>query len=493
MINKDFKHLSRKDTLFSKKRKSKKTLLMSVLGSIALVSAYAYFKDDNQGNTSEEQILAFAANIDDSNGELSLASSDKKSAELAATGSQNLELQVSLANQSTAVVEAIPAEPVKLEPITQWHSIEVKKGDTLAKIFQQQGYSATDLHYMMKSGDDIKVLKSIRPGHTIEFAQTEGKEGFESLRYPFSLSETLVINKDAAKTFSSEIEQKEITFEQRFATATINSSFYNAGIEAGLPDGVIMELAGVFEYDIDFALEIRQGDSFSVLYQEKFIDGEKVGYGDILSAEFINRGDQYAAVQYTDLKERTAYYTPDGKALRKSFLRAPLKFNYVSSNFNPRRFHPIQKRVKPHRGVDYRAATGTPVRASGDGRVVRSTYDKYNGHHVFVQHGNNITTKYLHFSKRRVKKGERVKQGQVIGYVGSTGMSEAPHLHYEFLVNGVHRNPRTVKLPHAAPVAKKELNRFKEQTKSLIAQLEYKRVEHFARLNTNPENTKLEQ
>ncbi len=480
MINKDFKNLNRKKSIFSEKKRSKKPLAMMVLGAVTMVSAYAYFKSPSESNAIEVEALALMPTTDSTS--LELALSDKSEPSLK---------QLTKSSELPLAVPAIIEEEVT--PTTSWNSVKVKKGDTLAKIFQNQNYSASDLHYLMKSGDEIKVLKNIRPGHTIEFAKTEGKEGFESLRYPYSLSETLVINKVANKSFDTDIEQKEITYQQRFATATINSSFYNAGIDAGLPDGVIMELAGVFEYDIDFALEIRKNDSFAVLYQEKFIDGKKVGYGDILSAEFINQGDQYAAVQYTDVKNRTAYYTPEGKALRKSFLRAPLKFNYVSSNFNPKRFHPIQKRVKPHRGVDYRAATGTPVRASGDGRVVRSTYDKYNGHHVFVQHGNNIVTKYLHFSKRRVKKGERVKQGQIIGYVGNTGMSQASHLHYEFVVNGVHRNPRTVKLPHAAPVAKKELTRFKEQTKELISQLEFQRVEHFARLNINPESTKLKQ
>lgn len=495
MINKDFKHLNRKKSIFSEKKRSKKPLVLSVFASIALVSAFAYFKEAPSNESQEPETLAIAQ-LEDSNPEnLDSQTNDELVLNLENEASSEIQVAANTESQSPVVNNATVAPEVveAAIPQTQWNTVEVKKGDTLAKIFNRHGYSASDLHYLMRSGDDIKILKKIRPGHTIEFAKTDGIEGFEALRYPFSISETLVVRKEANKQFNSEVEQKEISYKQRFATATIESSFYNAGVAAGLPDGVIMELAGVFEYDIDFALEIRKGDSFSVLYQEKFIDGEKMGYGDILSAEFSNQGDQYAAVQYTDLKERTAYYTPEGKALRKSFLRAPLKFNYVSSNFNPRRFHPIQKRYKPHRGVDYRAATGTPVRSSGDGRVIRSTYDKYNGHHVFVQHGNNIVTKYLHFSKRRVKKGERVKQGQVIGYVGSTGMSQAPHLHYEFVVNGVHRNPRTVKLPHAAPVAKKELARFKEQTKDLISQLETKRIEHFARLNSNPETTKLKQ
>ncbi|NNJ71625.1 MAG: peptidoglycan DD-metalloendopeptidase family protein, partial [Enterobacterales bacterium] len=164
--------------------------------------------------------------------------------------------------------------------------------------------------------------------------------------------------------------------------------------------------------------------------------------------------------------------TPDGLSMRKAFLRAPLDFKYISSSFNPKRFHPILRRVKAHRGVDYRAPTGTPVKSAGDGKVIASAYNKYNGHYVFIQHGQKYVTKYLHFSKRAVRKGQRVKQGQTIGYVGSTGQSQAPHLHYEFLVNGVHRNPRTVNLPDAEPVAKKERKEFFASTSNIINQLD---------------------
>ena len=158
-------------------------------------------------------------------------------------------------------------------------------------------------------------------------------------------------------------------------------------------------------------------------------------------------------------------------AFKKPFLRAPLSFKYISSNFKPRRFHPIQKRWKSHNGTDYAAKKGTPVRAAGNGRVTHSTYNKFNGNYVFIQHGDGIVTKYLHFSKRAVKKGQRVKQGQVIGYVGSTGMSQAPHLHYEFLVNGTHRNPRTVKLPEAKPISKKYRDAFASIAEQRIREL----------------------
>jgi len=157
--------------------------------------------------------------------------------------------------------------------------------------------------------------------------------------------------------------------------------------------------------------------------------------------------------------------------MRKAFLRAPLDFSYVSSSFNPKRFHPVLKRVKAHRGIDYAAPIGTPVKAAGDGKVIRSGYDKYNGHHVFIQHGQKYVTKYLHFSKRRVRTGQRVKQGQIIGNLGRSGMVTGAHLHYEFLVNGVHRNPKTVKLPDAAPVKKSERDRFFRLSSPLLEQL----------------------
>lgn len=488
MINRDYKGFQKSKPLFSRKKTRRKGILLFSATFIALLAVTSYIKM-TPGEESEQQTTSQDTEIL----QLNLSSDEleiNQPVELTSAGEQSVgelsltEVALKASRENRSLVEETQEEvaPEPQEPQIKWETLTVESGDSLAKIFKRKGYSASDLHYMMQSDEQIEILKKIRPGHTLEFASNDDNS-FLGLRYPYSVSETLQVTKLADKEFDVAIDEKEIEFKTRFATATITSSFYMAGKDAGLPDGVIMELAGVFEYDIDFALEIRKDDSFSVLYEEKYVDGEKVGYGNILSAEFTNQGDNFAAVRYTDLNDRTAYYTPEGKALRKSFLRAPLQFNYVSSNFNPNRFHPIQKRVKPHRGVDYRAPIGTPVRAAGDGRVTHSAYNKYNGNYVFIKHGNNITTKYLHFSKRAVKPGERVKQGQIIGYVGSTGMSQAPHLHYEFVVNGVHRNPRTVKLPHAAPVPREEMERFREQSKPLLAQLETERTTYFARLN----------
>jgi murein DD-endopeptidase MepM/ murein hydrolase activator NlpD len=233
---------------------------------------------------------------------------------------------------------------------------------------------------------------------------------------------------------------------------------------------MVMNLANLFGWDIDFVLDIREGDRFYLVYEKIYRDGNFLRDGEILGASFFNQGEKFQAIRF-DIDGRVQYFSPDGQNMRKAFLRAPLNFSYVSSNFNPKRYHPILKRVKAHNGIDYKAPKGTPVYTSGDGKVIRSAYSKYNGHHVFVQHANSIVTKYLHFTKRAVNQGQRVKQGQVIGYVGSTGLAQAPHLHYEFLLNGVHRNPRTVSLPIADPLGESQLVEFRQKSAPVLSQL----------------------
>lgn len=331
---------------------------------------------------------------------------------------------------------------------------KVKSGDTLAQIFSAFKLSPQTTYKVSRAGEHANKLLKIRPGDLL-YLHIDDAGQLVSLQYPISKTETLLINaKDNA--YESSIDTKQIETTLQFAQGEINSSFWNAGTEAGLSDNQIMELAGIFGWDIDFAQEIRAGDSFNMVFEALYIDGEFIGYGNIVSAEFINQGELFTAVRYTDGR----YYTPDGKSMRKSFLRAPINFKYVSSSFNPRRFHPVQKRYKAHRGVDYVARVGTPVLAAGDGKVIKAAYDKYNGHHVFVQHGERYTTKYLHFTKRAVRKGDTVKQGQTLGYLGSSGMVTGAHLHYEFLVDGVHRNPRTVTLPKALPIEVSEKDKF---------------------------------
>jgi murein DD-endopeptidase MepM/ murein hydrolase activator NlpD len=235
-----------------------------------------------------------------------------------------------------------------------------------------------------------------------------------------------------------------------------------------------MELSYVFQWDISFALDLRQGDSYSLLFEESYLEGVKVRDGKILSAQFNNMGQTYTAVLYTAEDGTSSYYAADGKNLRKAFLRDPVHFSRVSSSFNLKRLHPIHKRVMPHRGIDYAARQGTPIVAAGDGKVSIARQNSSSGKYLVIQHGEQYQTKYLHLYKfgKGIRAGKRVRQGEVIGYVGSTGWATAPHLHYEFLVDGVHRNPRTVSLPQANPIKSSEKQRFVEQTASYIRRLE---------------------
>jgi murein DD-endopeptidase MepM/ murein hydrolase activator NlpD len=362
----------------------------------------------------------------------------------------------------------VPAEPAPQAAPETWDRVVVKPGQSLDAIFRAQGFSAAVLHEILALNDETRSLKKIRPGD--EFAFQRAADGsLERMRYTIDEARYLMIH-NHAEAPAAWVEQRAMTTELFEAQGTIESSLFLAGKAAGLSDAMVMKLANIFGWDIDFVLDIRNGDRFVMLYEKVYRDGEYLRDGDVLAATFVNQGDRYQAIRF-EADNGRQYYAPDGRHMRKAFLRAPLNFSYISSNFNPRRFHPILKRIKAHNGIDYRAPTGTPVYAAGDGRVTDSAYSQYNGNYVFIQHANSIVTKYLHFSRRAVKRGERVRQGQVIGYVGATGLAQAPHLHYEFVVNGAHRNPRTVSLPAVEPLEGEHLTAFRQHAAPYLTQL----------------------
>ena len=350
-----------------------------------------------------------------------------------------------------------------------WQETTIASGDNLTTVFKRLGLNASDVYTVANARNEQKSLQRLRPGEHIAIClNDEGK--LDQVKYTrSSLEHYLYERSENGFEGTKIILQPDLIPTHK--TAIINNSLSLDANKAGLSQAKIMELASIFGWDIDFALDIRKGDEFSVLYDEKFLNGEKVGSGDILAATFANQGTTFSAVRFIEQDGSINYYTPDGKPMRKAFLRAPLDFTRISSNFSLRRKHPVHKRIKAHRGVDYAASRGTPVYAAGDGKVIASGYSKANGNYVFIQHGGKYITKYLHLNKRLTRKGKHVSQGKTIGTVGSTGYATGPHLHYEFLVNGVHRNPRTVKLPDAKTIAKGQRDEFFAQTTPLLNQL----------------------
>ena len=346
----------------------------------------------------------------------------------------------------------------------------VKNGDNLANIFKRAGFSAQTLYKLVNTNAETRKLTKIHPGETLSFATA--KDGsLAQLRYVISKTDTLYVTLNDEGQYDTSIDSKEIETLSKTAGGEISSSFWTSAIAAGLSERQIMNFADIFGWDVDFANDIRKGDEFGLIYESHFVDGEFIGTGKIIAAEFINQGERYTAIRHTDGN----FYTPEGRSMKKAFLRAPVNSKYISSSFNPRRLHPVTGQVKAHRGIDYAARTGTPVVSSGNGKVIKAGYSKYNGNYVFISHGTQYVTKYLHLNKRLVRTGQKIKQGEKIGTVGSTGRVTGAHLHYEFLVNGVHRNPKTVKLPKSEPLPRSELAKFKPIADNFIAQLERNR------------------
>ena len=374
----------------------------------------------------------------------------------------------------TPLVEAAPAaqadEP--LSPGPDSVEVTVQRNDTLDRIFRSAGIDAATIAELRNLPDARRALDLLRPGDIIRLEHIDGV--LQRLNRQISATLTLSISREEQGYAINYIEnplEKEVVGRR----ASIESSVFEAGKRAGISGAVIMTLANeIFGWDIDVALDIRRGDEFSVLYEQEFQDGEYVGDGRVLAAEFMNQGKRHRAVWFESADgEVRGYFTPEGEGMRKAFLRAPLEFTRVSSVFNPKRRHPISGKVRAHKGIDYAARTGTPILAAGDGRVQFAGRKGGYGNAVILDHGRGITTLYAHMSRfsKAGRSGRRVKQGDVIGYVGSTGASTGPHLHYEYRVKGVHKNPATIPLPRTE-IPSGYLAEFRAQAETKLAQLE---------------------
>jgi murein DD-endopeptidase MepM/ murein hydrolase activator NlpD len=365
-----------------------------------------------------------------------------------------------------------PSTPVMVQHASVGSTIEVivSRNDTLDAIFRRMALDTADLAAIRQLPGIRQSLDFLKPGDAIKVTHADG--AIRELTRKVSETQTLtVVRKDEG--FAAKMIDNPVETRIRTATASIDSSLFQAAEAAAISDTVALKLANVFAWDIDFVLDIREGDRFTAVYEQIYQDGKYLRDGEVLAAEFVNAGKVYRAVRFVSDTGHAGYYSPDGAPMRKAFLRAPVEFTRVSSGFNPHRLHPILNLIRGHMGIDYAAPTGTPVHAAGDGRVAFAGRRGGYGNAIILAHSNSVSTLYGHMSRfaKLARVGTRVQQGDVIGYVGMTGLATGPHLHYEYLVNGVHKNPQTVQLVGAEPLRAAALAKFRDAVAPLLADL----------------------
>lgn len=383
-----------------------------------------------------------------------------------------LPLTESISTPPTASPDLIdPSLYSSIEPELKVVVHKIQRGESLSSIFTKLKFKQVDLYNIVNSKVNGKRFTSILPNKEL-IAHIDSDNELQQLTYKISIIDSVVATR-SENSFTTKITSLPIEKKISSIQTTIKTSLFLDGKKAGFSDKLIMQLAKIFGWDIDFALSLRKNDRITVVYEKLFVDGKQFGTGNILSAEFVNQGTPFTAVRFHDEHGNSGYYTPNGKSMRQAFLRTPVDFARISSHFNLKRKHPVLNKIRAHKGVDYAAKIGTSIKSTGDGKIIFRGKKRGYGRVIIVQHGKKYSTLYAHLSKfkKGQKTGSRIRQGQVIGYVGKSGLATGSHLHYEFLVNGVHRNPLTVKLPLSQPVKKSLLVKFKEQTQPWVAQL----------------------
>ncbi len=385
--------------------------------------------------------------------------------------------EIALPDASLSASQEIPTAPL-------WHMDQIRRDDTLATLLERlnvQNVAAID--FIRHAPEASSFPSQLRPGRTV-LAKTTADGELLELVYQLSADQALTIVQEAQ---GYRAEQGPVDLENRtlLKSAVIQNSLFGATDDAGIPDSVAMQLAEIFSSEIDFHLDLRKGDRFSVVYESSYHRGEAVQSGKVLAAEFINQGKRYQAILFPDAEGHPHYYTPEGKSLQKAFLRSPLEFSRISSGFSLARFHPVLQKWRAHKGVDYAAPIGTRIKATADGTVAFAGQQGGYGNVVMLQHASGMMTVYGHLYRFApgLRKGQKISQGTVIGQVGMSGVATGPHLHYEFRVNGQHRDPLKVALPTTVPLDRARLSQFLNESKPVIAQLDLLRATNTALLD----------
>ena len=375
----------------------------------------------------------------------------------------------SLPEEKIEITESFNEE---ISEVLSYRIHEVMDGENLSIIFEEFKVPLNTAYRIFRL-DKNNLLSKIKPGDEMKFTYLgEDITGIEIIKDSINSILIEITDKISIKKISKDVE-----LIQSFKSGVIKTSFYEAALEAKIPDSIIMDFAYIFGWDIDFIFDIREGDSFNVIYETPYSEGEKVKNGDIILAKFVNRGETYSANRFFLNENDKEFFDDNGNNLQKAFLRAPLDFAYISSHFNPNRMHPVLHTIRAHNGVDYAAKTGSPVRTTGNGTVHYAGRRNGCGNEIVIKHSNDYSTRYCHLNKFKsgIKKGTKVIQGETIGFVGSTGLATGPHLHYEFKIGNKHVDPVKLQLPSAEPISQNlrpDFDKILKDNKLLLSKLE---------------------
>ena len=399
-----------------------------------------------------------------------------------------------LSQQTLTIIQNEPTKKVvakkqeKKIKDNEWQTVNPRSGDSMAIIFRRIGLSAQNLHAVLNKNQHAKVLTSIKPGQKLQFLINKGK--LEKLVIPMNDIQSLTVYRQGS-LYKTQLDSKKTTTQNQYITGTVKGSIYTTAQRLNIPSKLVTQMIQVLNKQINLSNSIRAGDQFSIVYEAQYLKDKKVGTGDLLAVSYTNRGKTFQAIRHTNSHGEHEYYTPNGGSFKKAFSRYPIKFSHISSTFALSRYHPILHYKRAHKGIDLAAPIGTPIQATGDGVI--AVIDRHNGYGnmIKIKHDKKFSTVYGHMLRfqKGLSKGSRVKRGQVIGYVGQTGLATGPHCHYELHVNNQPRNPTTIGLPTAAPVPAREMASFKAKSRALFARL--KVIEKSAIASTGKKNNDL--
>ncbi|CAM2985122.1 peptidoglycan DD-metalloendopeptidase family protein [Legionella anisa] len=397
--------------------------------------------------------------------------------------------------QETAktVVENVvnTVKPVKkIVKDNEWQTIKPRSGDSMATIFKRLGLTAQNLHLVMQKNPYAKALTAIKPSQELKFLISKNK--LEKLVIPINTIQTLTVYRDGA-VYKTKVDSKKVKTQERYITGVVKGSLYTTAQHLGIPRKLIQQMVMILRKEIDFSRSVRSGDRFSIAYDTLYVEDKMVGIGDVVAVSYTSQGKTAQAIRHISRNGARDYYTPKGESFKKAFSRYPIKFSHISSTFSNSRYHPILHYKRAHKGIDLAAPIGTPIQSVGDGTIANIGRHNGYGNMIEIKHDKTYSTLYGHMLRfaKGLSKGSRIKRGQVIGYVGQTGLATGPHCHYELHVHNQPRNPTTTYLPTASPVPAREMAQFKAKVRNVFARLKSLEKTGFAAKDKSKKKTKV--